>query len=342
MHRIDDPDAVGSLPQPTQPGVPGFFTGGNPASGTPATVVTADWANATQEEICYVIEAAGIVLSKYDRTQLYQALQRLTRIRLVQPTTFYISPTGNDGNDGLTPGTPWQTIARGYNYIRDRLDVNNFQTWLQLADGRYNGADLQYPVVGPPPIIVGNVNAPQNVIIMGSTVTLAGIFCADQARVRLTGVTLGATGNPAPFQPCGEGILCVDGGVVWPDNVIFDSCTVAHISTDRNSTVNPSFLGANIYIVGGAPNHILAIRSSMVGFQGANVQISNSPTFSESFCNVEQASQVDYRDCTFSGSGAHGKKFDMALAALLNTGTSDLNFLPGDIAGVKDASSIYA
>lgn len=341
MHRIDDPAAVTSLPQPAQQGTPGFFTGGNPASGQAATVVSADYMNAVQEEICYVIEAAGIVLSKVDRTQLYQALQRLTRIRLYQDFAWYIGPSGNDVNDGLTPATAWGSIRHGYEYIRDRIDPNGHQTYLQLLDGWYAGADLEYPVIGPPPIINGNGNDPTKVRILGSTGTLAGIYCANQARVYLNSVTLSATGNPAPFQPCGNGILCIDGGVVWPNNVVFDACSVAHVSTDRNSTVNVPQLGANIAIVGGAPNFILAIRSSIVGFQGANISISNNPTFSESFANIEQASQADFRDCQFVGA-AHGKRYSLSLSALLNTGTADPNFLPGDIAGTQDPSSVYA
>lgn len=54
MHRIDGPGA-------TSPG--NQFTEGDPVSAVPATVVTADWLNAVQEEISGVIEGASIALS---------------------------------------------------------------------------------------------------------------------------------------------------------------------------------------------------------------------------------------------------------------------------------------
>lgn len=77
MHRIDNATAATSLPVPVAVGPKpnAFFTKGNPGGGTPATIVDDDWANAVQEELCDVIESAGITLSKTDRTQLKQAIR---------------------------------------------------------------------------------------------------------------------------------------------------------------------------------------------------------------------------------------------------------------------------
>lgn len=67
MHRIDHATAA-----------PGdFFTEGNPATATPATTVTDDWLNDVQENICDVIENAGLALAKGDYTQLRQAIQAM-------------------------------------------------------------------------------------------------------------------------------------------------------------------------------------------------------------------------------------------------------------------------
>lgn len=50
------------------------YTEGDPSLGVPATVVSADWLNSTQEELCAVIEANGIALSKVATNQLNLAL----------------------------------------------------------------------------------------------------------------------------------------------------------------------------------------------------------------------------------------------------------------------------
>lgn len=77
MHRIDKPSAVAVLPSPSPVGTPGFFTEGNPLLSIPPTVVSGDWANAVQEELSAVVEAAGLTLDKGDPRQVLQALGRL-------------------------------------------------------------------------------------------------------------------------------------------------------------------------------------------------------------------------------------------------------------------------
>lgn len=67
MHRIDTSTAA--------PG--GFFTEGDPTVPTAATRVSADFLNALQQEMCAVIEGAGLALNKADNTQLLQALNVL-------------------------------------------------------------------------------------------------------------------------------------------------------------------------------------------------------------------------------------------------------------------------
>jgi hypothetical protein len=76
MHRIDGDSHDSNM-----------FTEGNPGLGEQATQVTADWANAVQEEICNAIEiAGGAVLSKPDNTQLSDFLAAMAA---KLPTTTY-------------------------------------------------------------------------------------------------------------------------------------------------------------------------------------------------------------------------------------------------------------
>lgn len=67
MHRTDGAGNVA-----------GMFSAGNPAVGQRATQLTADWFNDVQENLCHVIEAAGIELAKGNYTQLYDALVALS------------------------------------------------------------------------------------------------------------------------------------------------------------------------------------------------------------------------------------------------------------------------
>lgn len=92
MHRTDYTGAAADLHGAGKPG----FTLGNPVGGIPASKLGADWPNAVQEEICNLIEAAGLALSKPDNTQLLQAIRALpgihTELTIAGGT---IAPTGS-------------------------------------------------------------------------------------------------------------------------------------------------------------------------------------------------------------------------------------------------------
>ncbi len=75
MERIKSTGTVPARPAPDAVGTPGYFSEGNPGGGTPAAIVTDDWANAVQEELVQPILAAGLALDELDDTQLLQAIQ---------------------------------------------------------------------------------------------------------------------------------------------------------------------------------------------------------------------------------------------------------------------------
>lgn len=77
MHRIDHVTAVGAPPAADAPGTPGYFTEGNPGSGTPATIVTKDWANDVQENLIELCTRAGITPTKGEKDDVADAIQRL-------------------------------------------------------------------------------------------------------------------------------------------------------------------------------------------------------------------------------------------------------------------------
>lgn len=72
MYRIDNSTAAAALPAASAPGAhPNrYFTDGDPATGTPATVVPAEFLNMLQEEIALAVLAGGLTLDKSNRGQL--------------------------------------------------------------------------------------------------------------------------------------------------------------------------------------------------------------------------------------------------------------------------------
>ena len=82
MYRIDNSSNATVLNAPTAPGIrpQGYWTGGNPQAGVPATIVEAEWLNMVQEECCNVVTADGTLpastLNKGARNQLLLGIRR--------------------------------------------------------------------------------------------------------------------------------------------------------------------------------------------------------------------------------------------------------------------------
>lgn len=89
MHRVDAPGNDSNM-----------YTDGNPAAGQQATQVRAAWLNDVQENICGVIEAAGIVLEKDDYTQLLEAITALKTSGSLIATRVFTANTAYEATEG--------------------------------------------------------------------------------------------------------------------------------------------------------------------------------------------------------------------------------------------------
>lgn len=97
--------------------VGGLFIGGNPATNTKGTVLTAAWANAVQEEIARTIEIAGISLSGGSNEQLSAAVSAMitaaivarvattTVAGIIETSTNTETQTGTAANVAVTPAS---------------------------------------------------------------------------------------------------------------------------------------------------------------------------------------------------------------------------------------------
>lgn len=77
MHRIDTPTAQADKFGAGKNG----FTGGNPQTGELPTALSADFFDSLQEELCAIIEGAGLALDKAKRNQLVTALPILLGLK---------------------------------------------------------------------------------------------------------------------------------------------------------------------------------------------------------------------------------------------------------------------
>jgi hypothetical protein len=77
MYRIDDPSASATLPTPEAALTEGYWTEGNPGTGTPATLERASWFNMIQEELRAIVVAGGLTPSKTTYNQVLSAMLKI-------------------------------------------------------------------------------------------------------------------------------------------------------------------------------------------------------------------------------------------------------------------------
>ena len=129
MYKIDNATSTAVMPTPAAPGPnPGsYFTEGNASSGIAATIVTGDWANAVQQEICNAIEGYGLTLSKSDSTQLYQAMQTINR------NAPYVNCTSTPPNYAITPTPPATAYFAGMMFVVKFTNANAGACFLNVS-----------------------------------------------------------------------------------------------------------------------------------------------------------------------------------------------------------------
>ncbi|EAA7436787.1 hypothetical protein E2V57_12910 [Salmonella enterica] len=141
MHRIDTPTAQKDKFGQGKNG----FTNGDPATGRRATDLNSDMWDAVQEEVCTVIEAAGIPLSKGEHTQLHAAIGRLideqvkTRLEKKQNGADIPNKPLFLQNVGLGEAAK-RNVGTGENQIPDMTSFASGDGWMKLPNGKI----LQY------------------------------------------------------------------------------------------------------------------------------------------------------------------------------------------------------
>lgn len=88
MFQIDNATVATTQPPSTAPGLAGFFTDGNPATGEAATIVPAEWLNSLMLEVCNAITGMGQTLDKTKFNQLFTAIKGFAQNTGVTPSQF--------------------------------------------------------------------------------------------------------------------------------------------------------------------------------------------------------------------------------------------------------------
>lgn len=126
MFQTDQATAVLSLPTPAAAGTEGYFTGGNPGAGTPATIVDADFLNMLMMEAVNVATASGNALSKTTYNQMITAIKQIYQENLA--ASAVAGGTSDALTASFTPAITTSTLASGNVQLSVRAATANLTT----------------------------------------------------------------------------------------------------------------------------------------------------------------------------------------------------------------------
>ena len=249
------------------------------------------------------------------------------RERLTATRTYYVRTDGSNSNSGLanTSGGAFLTIQKAID-VAATLDLNGFDVTIQVADGTYTGSVTLKTLVGGNANIVGNTGTPANVLlnVTGSCVAASGI----KTVWTISGVK---------FQGTIFGLSITNFSVVNISAVDFGACGNQVLVSNNGLLV---VLG-DYTISGGTARHLFLTSAGVVQCQSRTITLSGTPVWSTAFIIADVGSAAIINGNTYSGA-ATGKRYDVTLNSVVQTGGGGANYFPGNAAGTTATGGQYA
>lgn len=257
------------------------------------------------------------------------------RTALTANTTYFVSTTGNNSNNGTSSGTAWLTIGHAMTVL-STLDFAGFNVTVQLADGTYN-ENVTVPVtVGQVNsgalTIKGNTATPANVVVAGQNAFVGAFNAPPFTAVSLTGITVNG------FATNGYGIVSTGGSIVVGSNMVFGAAGFAQWAAVSGGQLQCS---NNYTISGNSANHWSVVLNAALNVQNITITLTGTPAFSTAFANAEIGGVMQVNGNTFSGA-ATGTRYNADSNGAIQTFGGGATYLPGNAAGTTASGGQYA
>lgn len=257
------------------------------------------------------------------------AIQSANRIKVpLAGVSLFVSPTGNDANNGLTVGAPFLTLQHAANVANSNYDTQGNNITVNVAAGTYSaGATLNgQPVGGGQIQFIGTVGSSSSVhVTLGAPGTC---FAASTgARMSVSWMTLSAPfGSSNPGQIPGDCLQASVGGQLLFSNLTFGLTQRAHIETGSGGQVQ----GGGPYTISGAATYHSVAGGGQYAFQTQAVTLIGTPAFT--IFAWASSGNIFAAGASFSGA-ATGQKYLCDQGGSISTGAAGINFFPGNTAG---------
>ncbi len=266
------------------------------------------------------------------------AIQSANRIKVpVAGVSLFVSPTGNDANNGLTVGSPFLTLQHAANIAQSNYDTQGHIITINVASGTYTaGASLTgQPVGGGTIAFVGNVSSPSSVsVILGSP---GSCFSGTTgARLTVSGFFMAAQfGSSAPGQLAGVCLAAGGGALLAYDHCTFGITQFAHVQAGSGGNL---VCGGPCTISSTAQFHLTAGSGGQINIIGQAFTLTGTPGFA-TFVASDASGLVLASGNTFSGA-ATGQRYTATNGGYIDTFGGGINYFPGNTVG-SSATGYY-
>jgi hypothetical protein len=261
-----------------------------------------------------------------------------TRTLLTANTTFYVSTSGSDSNNGLTSGTPWQTIQHAWTTIQKTYDLDGYTVTIQLEDGTYATSNtLSGWMVGQ--------FSPSQIVINGDSVTPSNVLISpssgDAFQLEYGGCTFQNMKVQSSAGNCFNATQ--QGNLVTGVGIVLGTCSGSHfLASATGAMLN---INNNYTIAGSAATHWVAqaAGASIVVASGLTITLTGTPAFSLAFAEATLLGLIFLQSTppTFSGS-ATGPRYLASINGVIATQGSGSTYLPGSTSGSTATGGQYA
>ena len=278
--------------------------------------------------ITYVTSAITTAINSATST-ITSGFTALIRKRVLGALIIYISPTGNDANDGLSNSTPFATIQHGIDYILNSADVTGAVT-LQLMDGTHTGSAVIYGYMKNIYLTIqGNSANPE---IVQWSVGNKSILKVLINQVFLQNMVLTAiTGTGIQAQIAGE--------ILIGPYITFGQMTGAHMTAYLGGSIK---IQNQYRITGGASAHYLSQGGTIQNSFSGAIVLTNIPEFTGAFAiaSFSGSNIIAVAGSSFSGV-ATGIKYTATINSAIVVNAAGINYFPGDAAGTTATGGLY-
>lgn len=248
------------------------------------------------------------------------SLHANARDALLGDAIYYVSNSGNDSNDGLSPGTAWATPQKAWSFIQRNLDFSCFNVRVNVLPGGYPSFVASGALVGACTTsaltFFGDTDHPDRVVITGMGAN--GITVKSGAWLRLEGILVSAVHTPEARSDMGLGrcLIVYEGARVILGTMAWHVCDVAHIQVSESGELHAEF--SNQYITGTSQAFAIVEIGGKLWLNGAWITTLVPQYFPLGMFHVTQLAVVDLSGTILNNiAPVGGPAYDVKSGALL-------------------------